>query len=124
MKHETLKMILHGLVGGTIGLCLGILLGVASQLSLNKGYSCNHAGSICDVTFARTSTGTLIAWSNGLEHDWKHTYWPRESEYTRACEVFEPYMAYATLLSHNRGRQVTFCEKCWPYEEDIQCDIL
>lgn len=110
-----------------IGLfCCGIILGVLITLVISNitGRPCNHRGSEYDLTFARTRTGTLVWYANGPDYSQHRTFQPTDSNYTKACEIFEPYMAYATTLSHDRGRQVIFCEKCWPYEEDMQCDTL
>ncbi len=123
MKKEDLKAAISIFCCGIVlGCCIGLVISLA--ISNVTGRPCNHQGSEYDITFARTSTGTLIVWCNGPDAALDRTYWPESSGYVKACKIFEPYMAYATTLSHNRGRQVTFCEKCWPYEEGILCDTL
>ncbi|KKM84346.1 hypothetical protein LCGC14_1300150 [marine sediment metagenome] len=122
MKEDVKPAIGIFCCGIVLGCCITLVIG--GVLSSITGRPCNHGDSKVDLTFARTSTGTLMAWTNGLERNWKQTCYPENSNYAAVCEVFEPYMAYATTLSHNRGRQATFCEKCLPHEEAIQCDAL
>ncbi len=106
--------------------CCGVILGCCITLVTSNimGRPCNHRGSEYDLTFARTSAGTLCWDFHGPNIHKRRVFQPTDSNYTKVCKTFEPFMAYATALSHNRGRQVIFCEKCWPYEEDIQCDTL
>ncbi len=100
----------------SFAIILGCCIGWGAKTLSSR--PCDHHGCEWDVTFARTSTGTLIWNVNSPELTEHKIYYPADGGYIKACEYFEPYMLYAKTLSHNRGRSATFCERCFPFKED------